>query len=121
MLLIEKKIPQNGHIVFFGLNDFQVFNDFYKACSFASKLENFIKFVEMSDGVEKNVIESKEKLKALSTKYLNNYLVYHNFVNFTKETNLEKEQILFKHILETNCLVKSANIVDRPAVPLLVA
>lgn len=65
MLLIEKKIPQNGHIVFFGLNDFQVFNDFYKACSFASKLENFIKFVEMSDGVEKNVIESKEKLKAL--------------------------------------------------------
>ncbi len=59
--------------------------------------------------------------KGVSTKYLNNYLVYHNFVNFAKETSLKKEQILFKHILETNCLVKSANIVDRPVVPLLVA
>ncbi len=58
--------------------------------------------------------------KGVSTKYLNNYLVYHNFVNFAKETSLEKEQILFKHILETNCLVKSANIVDRLAVPLSV-
>jgi hypothetical protein len=65
MLLIEKKIPKNGYVVFFGSNNFQEFNNFYKACSFASKLENFIKFVEMSDGVEKNVIEDKERLKAL--------------------------------------------------------
>jgi len=64
MLLIEKKLP-NGYIVFFGSNCFQHFDNFYKACSFASKLENFIKFVEMSDGVEKNVIEDKERLKAL--------------------------------------------------------
>ena len=65
MLLIEKKIPKNGYVVFFGSNNFQEFNNFYKACSFASKLENFIKFVEMVDGVEKNVIEDKESLKAL--------------------------------------------------------
>lgn len=64
MLLIEKKLP-NGYIVFFGSNCFQHFDNFYKACSFASKLENFVKFVEMSDGIELDVIESKEKLKSL--------------------------------------------------------
>ena len=64
MLLIEKKLP-NGYIVFFGSNCFQHFDNFYKACSFAIKLENFVKFVEMSDGIERDVIESKEKLKSL--------------------------------------------------------
>lgn len=65
MLLIEKKLPKNGYVVFFGSNDFQEFDDFYKACSFASKLENFVKFVEMSDGVERDVIETKERLNRL--------------------------------------------------------
>ena len=64
MLLIEKKLP-NGYIVFFGSNCFQHFENFYKACSFASKLENFVKFVEMSDGIERDVIENKEKLMRL--------------------------------------------------------
>jgi hypothetical protein len=64
MLLIEKKMLK-GYVVFFGSNNFQEFNDFYKACSFASKLENFVKFVEMSDGVERDVIENKEKLMRL--------------------------------------------------------
>ena len=64
MLLIEKKLP-NGYIVFFGSNCFQHFDNFYKACSFASKLENFVKFVEMSDGIERDVMENKEKLMRL--------------------------------------------------------
>lgn len=65
MLLIEKKLPKNGYVVFFGSNGFQQFDNFYKACSFASKLENFVKFVEMSDGIERDVIESKKKLMTL--------------------------------------------------------
>ena len=65
MLLIEKKMLKNGYVVFFGSNCFQEFDDFCKACSFASKLENFVKFVEMSDGVEKDVIEDKRKLALL--------------------------------------------------------
>lgn len=64
MLLIEKKML-NGYVVFFGSNCFQEFDDFYKAFNFAVKLENFVKFVEMSDGVERNVIENKEKLMRL--------------------------------------------------------
>lgn len=59
--------------------------------------------------------------KGVSTKYLNNYLVYHNFVNFAKETKNDKEKILFKHIISANCISKSINVANRPAVPLLVA
>ncbi len=65
MLLIEKKLPKNGYVVFFGSNDFQQFDDFYKACSFASKLENFVKYVKMSDGIEREVIENKQELNTL--------------------------------------------------------
>ena len=65
LLLLERKMIRDGYVVFFGSNNFQEFNDFYKACSFASKLENFVKFVEMSDGVERQVIESKKELTTL--------------------------------------------------------
>lgn len=81
MLLIEKKLPKNGYIVFFGSNCFQQFDNFYKACSFASKLENFVKFVEMSDGIERDVIESKEKLNRL----------------MSIRIQLEEQEALFEH------------------------
>lgn len=80
MLLIEKKML-NGYVVFFGSNCFQQFDNFYKACSFASKLENFVKFVEMSDGIERDVIESKEKLKRL----------------MSIRIQLEEQEALFEH------------------------
>lgn len=81
MLLIEKKLQRDGYIVFFGSNCFQEFDNFYKACSFASKLENFVKFVEMSDGIERDVIESKEKLKRL----------------MSIRIQLEEQEALFEH------------------------
>lgn len=59
--------------------------------------------------------------KGVATKYLNNYLVYHNFVNFAKNTKQDKEEILFNHIINTNRISKSINIVNRASVPLLVA
>ena len=58
--------------------------------------------------------------KSVSTKYLNNYLIYHNFVNFAKESRKDKEQILFKHILNTDCISKSISVANRPALPLMV-
>lgn len=59
--------------------------------------------------------------KGVSTKYLNNYLVYHNFVNFAKESRKDKKRMLLNHILNTNCLSQSISVANRPAVPLLVA
>ncbi|WP_104745207.1 IS1595 family transposase, partial [Helicobacter acinonychis] len=59
--------------------------------------------------------------KGVSTEYLNNYLVYNNFVNFAKEVKSEKEQILLDHIINTKCLSKSINIADRLSILLLQA
>ncbi|HEB9431739.1 TPA: IS1595 family transposase [Campylobacter coli] len=59
--------------------------------------------------------------KGVSTKYLNNYLVYHNFVNCAKESKKDKEQILLNYILNMDCTIKVYKLRDRPSVPLLVA
>ena len=55
----------------------------------------------------------------VSTKYLNNYLIWHNFVNYAKESKSEKEKILL------NCMIKSLTndirnkLSDRPCLPLV--
>ena len=56
--------------------------------------------------------------KCVSTKYLNNYLVYHNFVNFAKETRNDKEIILLDFIQKTDCVSLVRTISDRPSIPL---
>ena len=56
--------------------------------------------------------------KGVATKYLNNYLVYHNFVNFAKDTKANKEVILFDFIRNTFCQSKTAEIAKRPALPI---
>lgn len=50
--------------------------------------------------------------RRVSIKHLNNHLVYHNFVNFTKESQKEKEVILLDFIQKTYCksLVKTFQI-----------
>ncbi|ELT8390277.1 IS1595-like element ISCco4 family transposase, partial [Campylobacter coli] len=59
--------------------------------------------------------------KGVSTKYLNNYLVYHNFVNYAKNTLDNKISILFNYIQKTECFTRSFNMSNRPSVPLLVS
>lgn len=56
--------------------------------------------------------------KGVATKYLNNYLVYHNFVNFAKDSNKNKEVILFDFIRNTLCQSRSFAISNRPALPI---
>lgn len=57
------------------------------------------------------------RFKGVATKYLNNYLVYHNFVNFAKESEPEKENILFDFVQESLCFSKTIDIAKRLAVP----
>lgn len=57
-------------------------------------------------------------LKGVSTKYLNNYLVYHNFVKFAKDNKYDKETILFDFIQDGNCIGKCIDIADGPTMPL---
>ena len=57
------------------------------------------------------------KFKGVATKYLNNYLVYHNFVNFSKDSKDDKKLILLEFIRKTICYVRSADVAKRPANP----
>lgn len=58
------------------------------------------------------------RFKGVSTKYLNNYLVYHNFVNFAKGSAESKESILLNYIRSTLCTIKTIDLSSRPAIPI---
>lgn len=56
--------------------------------------------------------------KGAATKYLNNYLMYHNIVNFAKERKIKKEAILFSFDHEILCRSKTYDIAKRRAIPI---
>jgi transposase-like protein len=58
--------------------------------------------------------------RGVSSKYLNNYLIWHNFVNYARETAEEKRNILLAFVLSTFKTDRCKDIPNRPAVPLLV-
>lgn len=57
--------------------------------------------------------------KGVSTKYLNNYLIWHNFVNYARETDAEKENILLTYVMATKKSITNQKISTRPELPLL--
>lgn len=56
------------------------------------------------------------KFKGVAAKYLNNYLVYHNFVNFSKDSKDDKEVILLEFIRKPICYGRSADVAKRSAI-----
>lgn len=59
------------------------------------------------------------KFKGVSTKYLNNYLIWNNFINYAKESYNEKRVIFSDFVFTTNKKVISRQISNRSALPLL--
>ena len=55
----------------------------------------------------------------VSTKYLNNYLVWNNLVNYAKESDIEKRNIFLTFVLATLKTAKCRDLSNRPAVPLV--
>ena len=55
----------------------------------------------------------------VSTKHLNNYHLWNNFLNYAKETTSQKMSILINHVLTTNCYTRVEEISQRPALPLV--
>lgn len=58
------------------------------------------------------------RFKGVATKYLNNYLVYHNFVNFAKDNLENKKVVLLDFIRNTLCSIKSKEVSRLPAIPI---
>lgn len=61
-----------------------------------------------------------DNFKGVSTKYLSNYLIWNNFVNYAKESYSEKTVIFADFVFSTNKKSLSKNIPLRPAVPFIV-
>lgn len=55
--------------------------------------------------------------KGVSTKYLNNYIVWNNLVNFAKETYQEKAALFLNYVLTTTFSEGSRDVPNRPALP----
>ena len=59
------------------------------------------------------------RFHGVSTKYLNNYLVWHNLLNYAKESYAEKTTIFADFVFTTNKVDLSKSIPLRPALPLI--
>ena len=59
-----------------------------------------------------------ENFNGVATKYLNNYLAWHNFVNYSKNTVQEQKAVLLNYALTTSKRVTYAMIPARPEVPI---
>ncbi|MCR4667354.1 MAG: transposase [Desulfovibrio sp.] len=57
--------------------------------------------------------------KGVATKYLNNYIVYNNFVNFAKGELHHKLNILREFMYTTDVNIKSKEVSDRERIPVL--
>ena len=59
------------------------------------------------------------KFNGVSTKYLNNYLVWNGFVNYMKEADAEKRNLMMRYAFTAVKKVLCREISDRPAIPVL--
>ena len=57
--------------------------------------------------------------KGVSTKYLNNYLVWHNYVNYAEGSYKDKRNNFLRDAVVVNITTTNRNISNRPALPLL--
>lgn len=95
MNLNHIRIPRNRHKN--GLSNIQLLNSYH------AQLKGMI-----------NV-----RFRGVATKYLNNYLVYHNLVNFSRGSEEHKETVMLDFTLSTDCVSKSHNVSKRRAIPIL--
>lgn len=75
-----------------------------------------IQYINSYHSMLKNFIN---RFHGVATKYLNNYLVWHNFLNHAKESYAEKTTIFADFVFTTEKVDLSKSIPLRPALPLV--
>lgn len=55
--------------------------------------------------------------RGVSSKHLNNYLIWHNFVNYAPESEVDKRTILLKFVLTQNIVIHSVDVSRKPVLP----
>ena len=56
----------------------------------------------------------------VSTKYLNNYLIWHNIINFSRGTEIDKQKDILAWIMKSGFRETSRNVRIKPRIPVLV-
>lgn len=59
------------------------------------------------------------QFKSVSTKYLNNYIVWNNLINYAKKTDAEKKNIFTTFVLTISKTIRNKDIPVREPVPLV--
>ena len=94
---------------------------------------NGLKLVQLKSGVGNRGVYNVQRINSyhsklkrfirgfngVSTKYLNNYLAWNNFVNCGKETVVEKQNILLRCALTAVMKLKCTEVSSRPPIPML--
>lgn len=94
---------------------------------------NELKLVQLKDGKSKGGIYNIQRINSyhstlkrfmgrfngVSTKYLNNYLVWHNLVNYAREANDEKRNMMMRYALTALKSVFCREISKREPIPVL--
>ncbi|MDY5917149.1 MAG: IS1595 family transposase, partial [Treponema sp.] len=75
-----------------------------------------IQYINSYHSMLKNFIN---RFHGVATKYLNNYLVWHNFLNYAKESYAEKTTIFADFVFTTEKVDLNKSIPLRPALPLV--
>ena len=91
--LIQLRDHQNKR----GIYNIQTINSYH------SRLK---KFIEIFNGV--------------STKYLNNYLIWHNIINFSRGTEIDKQKDILAYLMMKQFHERNKQVTDKPNLPLLV-
>ncbi len=60
------------------------------------------------------------RFHGVATKYLNNYIVWNNFVNHAKLPKCEKKRILLEHIAKSLCQTRGYSLSKRKPVPTVI-
>ncbi len=74
--------------------------------------------IQTINNYHSNLKTFMRKFYGVSTKHLNNYLVYHNFLRGVVGGQKEKVKTLLDHIIGVACYTRCCDISNRPNLPL---
>ncbi len=57
------------------------------------------------------------RFDGVSSKHLDNYLIWHNFVNYVPESDVDKHTILLRFVLTQNLVIHTEDVSKKPALP----
>ncbi len=57
------------------------------------------------------------RFNGVSTKHLDNYLIWHNFVNYAPESEVDKRSILLKFVMTQNMMIRFGDISKKTPLP----